>query len=506
MATARAVIRAWLLAIVCAAASALALSGEASAQSSGFLLRCGTVRSYVPLSGRSEGTLSIGSSSYKVIGGPEVVRFEVGADMCVAGSLSRGDLFISHLNPSAPMPAHLCGYAESFQPASATAAGSTSFDSFTPSDPSRQSGVVTLAIPAGTDLGPEPAGTNRRCFAVTVDRATGDAMAVRRVDHFAVEGFEQVNLCGRVKDYRPATASTPGLLVLGTRSYPIVAGFVYRGDPAGDRQDRTASGKEMCVSGRINGRGELLDFIAGDFYRKVGGVVMGYVPATATERGFLALGHTVQLRYAVEPGVRLGLHGRPESVCIEAEVNAEGDPIASRRVACEQGGIGRSVPGTPLPVGPCSAIPTVVESAAHADVVVHGTVTSDRAGQIGFVVDRVLKGRIGSPQIAVSVPVGPTAYAAAAGSDHVLYLRGSAGSYRTDACDTDHPGPPTAEEQALLPGGEMPTVASASPTATPVSPVSGDPGRDGLPLVAVGVAASLALAVAFLFIRWRRSS
>lgn len=108
---------------------------------------------------------------------------------------------------------------------------------------------------------------------------------------------------------------------------------------------------------------------------------------------------------------------------------------------------------------------TLSEQAAHAEVVVFGTVTSIRttfaaaSPVIMFRPERVLKGTLTK---SVQVYLGPTHggavtsvdYRAASPEEHTLYLRDAHdGSYETDACSGSHDGAPSSAEQQLLGAG-----------------------------------------------------
>lgn len=150
----------------------------------------------------------------------------------------------------------------------------------------------------------------------------------------------------------------------------------------------------------------------------------------------------------------------------------------------------------------CAAPASVAENAARAVAVVHGTVTGAGGGAVTLRSDRVLKGSVGGT---LAVFVGPgrggtggTAvatsvdYAAAVGSDHVLYLiKGADGRLETNACIGSHAGSPTAAEVAYFGAGASSDPASGT-TLPQLSPGAGmgspDPASGTLPSPVPGAA------------------
>jgi hypothetical protein len=131
--------------------------------------------------------------------------------------------------------------------------------------------------------------------------------------------------------------------------------------------------------------------------------------------------------------------------------------------------------GTSPAASSCAAPATIADNAARAAVVVYGTVTGVGAGAITVRVDRVLKGDARTP---LRVFVGPgrggaftpvatsVDYAAAVGTDHVLYVvRGTDGELETNACGGSHAGPPDDKERAFFGVG---TTAVPEPDQTAV--------------------------------------
>lgn len=166
----------------------------------------------------------------------------------------------------------------------------------------------------------------------------------------------------------------------------------------------------------------------------------------------------------------------------------------------------------------CAPPAPVADNAARAVAVVHGTVTRVGDGSLTLRVDRVLKGSVGGTVVVFVGPgrggAGGTSvatsvdYAAAVGSDHVLYLiRGDDGALETNACIGSHAGPPNAAETALFGAGTspgpatgtaLPETAGGTPSPGPIEPI--------WPALVVLVGAGLAALVAGLRIAAGRRS
>jgi hypothetical protein len=133
--------------------------------------------------------------------------------------------------------------------------------------------------------------------------------------------------------------------------------------------------------------------------------------------------------------------------------------------------------------------PNLPDQMARADVIAYGSVSRPAqlpifppAREVRFRVERVLKGVAAAemnvaigPDVGASGPGGSVAtsvdYKADDGTAHTLYLRRTGDQYGTDACSGSHPGAPTAEETALLGGGELRIVTDHEPAGWPL-PVS----------------------------------
>ncbi len=120
--------------------------------------------------------------------------------------------------------------------------------------------------------------------------------------------------------------------------------------------------------------------------------------------------------------------------------------------------------------------PNLADQVARADVIAYGIVSRSiqlpifpPARQVRFRPEGVLKG-IAAAEMNVAIgPDGGAAtsvdYRADDGTAHTLYLRRTGDGYSTDACSGSHPGPPTAEETALLGGGGLSVVLDHPPAS-----------------------------------------
>lgn len=138
----------------------------------------------------------------------------------------------------------------------------------------------------------------------------------------ATEGTSAVEICGTLKEHRPATASAAGSLTMGTRIYAVAPGT-----QVGNAGVEIAVGRDLCVTGSV-GRtsGQLLRYTF--FWLPPDGQVCGNVlsssPASVTisaDFGALTL--------ALGPGVASPQHGI--RVCYVIEIaKPSGDATAVR--------------------------------------------------------------------------------------------------------------------------------------------------------------------------------
>lgn len=333
-------------------ASAPSAAGEATTA----LQVCGTLRQHQPAAASVGGALTIGTRSYVVapgtVAGNGGVTVAIGGDLCVQASQggTTGQLVYYLFFPLRPGDRACGNHLASTQTATTIAA---------------DFGELTLrrgsAVPPGQ-------GTERICYALEVDRPSGDLVAtgvlpIRDIDR------ERVSHCGTVSAYTRATATSSGSLVIGSRSYRIAAGVAYTGDPAGDRTDRTAVGSNVCLGATLGTGGEIVEYLTGPFRPNTGGVVIAYTLPSGGRSGIATLSYgsrsTLRIPAAIDAAVDLSRGG---SHCFSTTVDGSGDMSASAVIQCQQGvatGPGPAT-GAPSPAVATSPSPSATTSATPA--------------------------------------------------------------------------------------------------------------------------------------------
>lgn len=319
--------RGLLLVIVCLLVSSLG----AQAQEQRSLSACGRINALTTATATTDGSITIGTRTYVLRAdalysqmGQNRLALVVGREVCLNSTLDGSGALLQYVGHGIPQP--YCGRVQSLRAPTATAAGSLVI---------QDTGVATFSIPAGTDLSndaPAPAGTYK-CYSLAVDPA-GDAYVtgrfIRTVDRVAT----RFKICGRVIGYTPATASSPGSVRIGTRTFVIERGFVYEGDPAGDRVDRTVVGTDVCLTGGLGAGGDLITFITQPFQDSTCSTVGSYRPSSAGAAGLLVLsvtGNPDYLRLIVPSGTDLGAVAPGAYICVRYAVNGDGDAAVTER-------------------------------------------------------------------------------------------------------------------------------------------------------------------------------
>jgi hypothetical protein len=280
---------------------------------------CGTVKAWTAPTATQPGSITIGSKSYRVNAGTNhgATGFVVksATDMCLFGGLD-GETAVSHGATVVDSP--FCGAVLAFTPATASATGSLTLLHF---------GSVTLAVPAGTELGLPPLGI-RRCVATGLN-ASGDVEARGRAAPSILD--MQLSLwCGAVKSY--ATGSS---IAIGSRRWEMAGGTPY--DTAGPNgPDRTAGGKPMCLTAALDDQGRITRYLTSEMPPGEGGTVTTLIPATATAAGTLVFSYKYVRVIAVGAtldGIEAGTHG-----CVTLGLDAAGDGVITGSAVC--GGVG----------------------------------------------------------------------------------------------------------------------------------------------------------------------
>jgi hypothetical protein len=281
---------------------------------------CGTVRAWTAPTATEPGSITLGSRTHSVNAGTShgSTGFTVkpGTDMCLFGGLD-GQTAASV--GATPIDSPFCGAVLAFTPASAAAAGSVTVLHFA---------AATLTVPAGIDLGTPPLGV-RRCYTVATDTA-GGAIVKERVRGSVLE-MDLSLWCGTVKTYRSATATVPGALGIGSKSWLIGGGVAHESAYPKYRGDQTTMGEPTCLAGAIDDTGRLDRYLTSAMPDTEGGRVTSYLPATADRQGTLVFSY----RYVrpIAPGVTL--EAKPGTyVCVTQGLDPSGDRVVTGSIPC----------------------------------------------------------------------------------------------------------------------------------------------------------------------------
>ena len=327
-------------------------STGAQAQEQRSLSACGRVNAFTAATATSDGRIAIGTRSYVLRAdalysqmGQNTLALIVGRDICLNGTLDASGAFVQYVGHGIPQP--YCGRVHDLRAPTATSAGSLVI---------QDTGVATFIIPAGTDLSndtPSPSGTYK-CYSLAVDGA-GDAYVTGRFVRAVDRVVTRLMVCGRVLAYTPATASMPGSVRIGSRTLPIERGFIYEGDPAGDRVDRTVVGSDVCLTGGLSANGDLITFITQALIGSACSAVGSYRPPSANAPGLLVLavpGNADYMKVTVPRGTDLGAITPGDSICIRYGVGDDGDAFVTarfERTTPAPGGAGQRPPIAQLP-------------------------------------------------------------------------------------------------------------------------------------------------------------
>jgi hypothetical protein len=315
--------------VVLAAALALgvlAFAGNAAAgETSEGVSVCGRLSQFTAATAVRAGEAIVGTrhltlapdTLYSTVG-QNRMNFVVGNAICVNGSPGADGALIQYL--AIGMPSPYCGTVLAYRLPTASAKGLLTL---------RDTGVATFDVAAGADLR-DDLSAPRRCYALAID-VMGDAYVLSRVVRTVDRIVSRFQACGRITAYDKATATAAGRVAIGTRTWPIETAFVYAGDPAGDHNDRTAVGRDMCLTGGLTTGGELADFITSGFRDLTCGIVSAVVPATRTASGSVTFGagpNADYARYVIDAGKALGTTVGAD-LCIRATVGPDGDAVVS---------------------------------------------------------------------------------------------------------------------------------------------------------------------------------
>ena len=176
---------------------------------------CGTVTAYTAATANSAGSITIGGQTLPIAAGTALDGaglITAGANLCLNGSLNAAGQLVLPTSVSAGVSSRvsICGVVSAFTAATASAPGSISI------------GGQVLPIAAGTALGGSRrvnVGANV-CLDGTLD-LSGQLVPPSVV---TVNVSGNVDVCGVVSAFTPATATAPGSITIGGQSYTIAAG------------------------------------------------------------------------------------------------------------------------------------------------------------------------------------------------------------------------------------------------------------------------------------------
>lgn len=344
--------RALILVVACLAVSSVGVQ----AQEQRSLSACGRINAFTQATASTDGSITIGTRAYVLRAdalysrsGQNIQALGVGREVCLNGTLDASGAFVQYIGHGIPQP--YCGRVLELRAPTPTTAGSLVI---------QDTGVATFPIPVGTDLSndaPPPSGTTYRCYSLNVD-AAGDAYVTGRFIRTVDRVVTRFQICGRVLDYVRATPTTAGAVRIGSRTMTIERGFVYTGDPAGDRTDRTVVGADVCLTGGLSGAGELIDFITQAFRDRTCSTVGSYRPPSTAADGLLVLSvpsNPDYMRLVVPTGTDLGAVAAGGDICVSYAVNAAGDAFVTGRFQPSPPSLGGAGSGPPIPQLPSTS-------------------------------------------------------------------------------------------------------------------------------------------------------
>lgn len=313
---------------------------------------CGTLREHRPATGSTTGRLTIGTRTYTVAaavaagnGGVEVAN---GRDLCIEGSVGdhSGQLVRYTFFWVAP-DRRYCGTAVSIGGQDVTMA----------SDFGHLRVYRDAAVPS-------PAQYERVCYETVIRTDTGDLAAVRALPLEGPGALERKTHCGTVSVYRPATDAADGLIKVGSRQFTIAKGTRYTGDPAGDRTDRTAVGRQLCLVATLAPTRDIANpTITAEYATRpmdggTGGTASEYRRPSGAAAGIAILSYASRFELRIPAAIDGTIDVTRGTYCFTTTVDAAGDITASAVVACSQGSAaGPRVDQTPAPAS-TSASPT----------------------------------------------------------------------------------------------------------------------------------------------------
>ena len=345
---------------------------------------CGVVSAYVPASAIAAGSLSFGGQTLvlapgTVLDGAALLR--QGADVCVELTVGlNGQVLSGRVTPNVGATVRVCGLVTDFQAATATTPGSITIDGQTIPIAAGTTLDNENLIRAGSDLclnaqlnaagqistggvTLNAGGSVNVCGTVTafqaatantlgsitiggqtIPIASGAILAgqdnIRTGNSYCLDGNlnaagqisggtisanatggATVSVCGVVSAFEAATANSPGSITIGGQTFPIAAGTTLTG------QEGITNGDNYCLSGTLNAQGQLQN---GTISASAGGnvslcgVVSAYSPATANQAGSVTIGGQTIPIAAGTTLVGNNLLTAGNNVCLNGQLNANG--------------------------------------------------------------------------------------------------------------------------------------------------------------------------------------
>ncbi|MCW5853309.1 MAG: carboxypeptidase regulatory-like domain-containing protein [Anaerolineae bacterium] len=273
---------------------------------------CGLVTDFQAATSTTPGSITIGGQTFPIAAGASLDNqnlIHVGSDLCLNAQLNAaGQISTGGVTLNAGGSVNLCGTVTAFQAATANAPGSITI------------GGQTLPIAAGAVLaGQDNIRTgNSYCLDGNLNAAgqvSGGTVSAN------VTGGATVSVCGVVAAFQAATVNTPGSITIGGQTFPIAAGTTLTG------QEGITLGQNYCLSGGLNAQGQLQN---GTISASAGGnvslcgVVTAYSPASANQAGSVTIGgQTIPIAVGTTL-VGNSLLTTGNNVCLDGQLNANG--------------------------------------------------------------------------------------------------------------------------------------------------------------------------------------
>lgn len=268
----------------------MTLAAPALAQESQGGSTCGEIKAFTAATPTTDGSVTIGSRTV-VLKADELysqmaqnrMMLEVGRQICLNGSVNAAGEYTQYIAIALPSP--LCGHVMAFTAPTASAAGSVSI---------RHTGIATLVIPAGTEVGtvamPTDTPPTYTCFHLGLD-ADGNAVVTGRQLSQNERTAAMIHICGVVLAWTEPTRVSatlwrheePGSITIADRVVPIAAGTEYH-----LVNSAPIVGQATCLNGWLDSAGAAIAYVAQPgLPRCIGGKIGRYEAPTEAADGLL---------------------------------------------------------------------------------------------------------------------------------------------------------------------------------------------------------------------------